>query len=94
MLHAAILQHGRRTPGSRPSMPSRALAIPGVVAVPTFQDIALCQAHSHPALPLEALERFTVPAGPCRRCGMGEPVPWLAKRVMWLRMPRCHRGAL
>ena len=52
MLHAAILRSTQAHARIMAIDASRALAIPGVVAVFTFQDIApVCQTHSHPALP-------------------------------------------
>ena len=64
MLHAAILRSTQAHARIMAIDASRALAIPGVVAVFTFQDIAPYKPIPIRLYPLAGLERFTVPARP------------------------------
>ena len=90
MLHAAILRSTQAHARIIAIDASRALAIPGVVAVFSFPDIV---PYAKPIpirlYPLAGLECFYSTHLPIRRCGMwGNPWRWpLPAVAMWLRMP-------
>jgi len=90
MLHAAILRSPQAHARIRAIDASRALAIPGVVAVFTFQDIA---PYAKPIpirlYPLAGLERFLqYPLAHEKVRYVGNLWPWSSlAAAMWLRMP-------
>ena len=90
MLHAAILRSTQAHARITAIDASRALAIPGVVAVFTFQDIApMPSPFPSGSTPWPAWNVFYSTRSRMRRCGTwGNPWRWpLPAVVMWLRMP-------